>query len=210
MAFLETPRFPDDIAYGSQGGPTYNTSIVVVRSGHESRNVNWSIARHAYDVAYGIRSIDNLEELLEYFHAVAGAAYGFRFKDFADFLSCNTTQTLSDTDQLIGTGDAIEVDFQLVKNYTKGAFSRSRNITKPVTGTTVISINDTPQPTGWTVDTTTGIVTFSAAPGDGLSVKAGYQFDVPVRFETDELSTVYEYYQSGSAQVPLIEVRDIS
>jgi uncharacterized protein (TIGR02217 family) len=210
MAFLETPRFPDDISYGSVGGPGYNTSIVVIKSGVESRNVNWVYARHSYDVAYGVKTIDQLEDLIDYFHATAGMAYGFRYKDFADFQSTHTGNTVSDTDQTIGTGDDVETDFQLIKTYTKGAYSRVRNITKPVTGTVVISLDDVGQGAGWSVDTTTGIVTFSAAPAAGVVVKAGYQFDVPVRFDTDELNVNYEAYQQGAANVPLIEIRDIS
>lgn len=216
MAFLETPRFPDDIAYGSQGGPGYRTSIVVIRSGHESRNVDWTYPRHEYDVAYGVRSIDQLEELIEFFHAVGGMAYGFRYKDFADFKSCNTGSTVGPTDQLIGTGDASETDFQLVKNYTKGSFSRTRTIAKPVAATVRIAINDVEKLAGdatypWTVDTATGIVTFTSTPPPNTeSVKAGYEFDVPVRFDTDKLVTLYEAYNHGTINVPLIEIRDIS
>lgn len=216
MAFLETPRFPDDISYGSQGGPGYNTSIIQIKSGAESRNVNWSIARYEYDVSYGVQTMDNLEELIEYFHAVAGMAYGFRYKDWSDFKSCNTGDTPSAVDQVIGTGDAVESDFQLKKVYTKGAFSRSRDITKPVTGTVLISINGVQKLEGdgtypWSVDTATGIVTFSSTvPPDGEIVRAGYEFDVPVRFDTDKLSVNYEFYQAGSANVPLVEVRDIA
>ena len=76
MAFLETPRFPDDISYGSQGGPGYNTSIIQIKSGAESRNVNWSIARYEYDVSYGVQTMDNLEELIEYFHCNFFMAFG--------------------------------------------------------------------------------------------------------------------------------------
>lgn len=210
MTFLSTPRFPDDIGYGSQGGPSYETSIVVVRSGHESRNVNWTYPRHQYDVAYGVRTIDDLEELIEFFHAVGGKAYGFRFKDWSDYKSCNTGVGTNETDQLIGTGDAAETAFQLVKVYTKGSFSRTRIISKPVTGTVSIALNDVNQGSGWTVDTTTGIVTFSSPPGESVTVKAGYQFDVPVRFDTDTLQVNIESYNTGTAQVPIIEIRDIT
>ena len=216
MSFLETPRFPDNISYGSQGGPGYNTSIVVTKSGHESRNVNWTYPRHKYDVAYGVRTIDDLETLNDYFHAVGAMAYGFRYKDFVDFKSCHTGSTPAATDQLLGTGDDSETEFQLVKIYTKGIFSRTRIITKPVANTVLISINDvailsTDATYPWSVDTTTGIITFSStAPPNGQNVKAGYEFDVPVRFDIDELMTNYEAYQQGSASVPLIEIRDIS
>lgn len=216
MAFLETPRFPDDIAYGSMGGPGYNTTIVAVRSGSEARNINWSKARHNYDVAYGVRTMEQLEELIEYFHAVAGSGYGFRFKDFADFKSCNTGNTPTFSDQIIGTGDGVEDDFQLIKTYTKGAFSRERTISKPVAGTVLVSINGVQKLQGdatypWSINTATGIITFTAAvPPDTQIVRAGYEFDVPVRFDVDSLQVNLEYYQSGSTQVPLIEIRDIT
>jgi uncharacterized protein (TIGR02217 family) len=217
MPFLETPRFPDDISYGSQGGPAYNTSIVVIKSGHESRNVNWSTARHNYDVSYGVKTVEQLSSLINYFHATGGMAYGFRYKDFLDCKSSgNHKTTVNPTDQLIGTGDDSETVFQLVKIYTKGAYSRTRDITKPITGTVRIAINDVEKLEGdgtypWSVDTITGIITFSGTPPpNSESVKAGFEFDVPVRFDTDELMVNYEAYEQGAANVPLIEIRDIA
>jgi uncharacterized protein (TIGR02217 family) len=216
MSFLETPRFPDDIAYGSQGGPGYSTSIIVIRSGYESRNVNWTYPKHSYDVAYGVRSIDQLESLIDYFHAVGGMGYGFRYKDFADFKSCHTGSTPAATDQLLGTGNASTPTFQIKKIYEKGAFSRTRLIKKPVSGTVLVSIDDVAiedddETYPWSVDTTTGIITFSSnPPPNGDDVKAGFQFDVPVRFDTDQLMVNYEAYEQGTANVPLIEIRDTS
>lgn len=217
MAFLETPRFPDDIAYGSAGGPNYSTSIIVVRSGDESRNVNWSQARHSFDVSYGVRTMDQLSSLVDFFHAVIGMAHAFRFKDFTDCKSSgHYDTTVGPTDQLIGTGNGVQTDFQLIKNYTKGAFSRQRDITKPVTNTVRIAINDVEKQPGdatypWSVNTTTGLVTFTGTPPpDTESVKAGYEFDVPCRFDSDQMSTNLEHYLSGSIEIPLIEVRDIS
>lgn len=209
MAFLEE-QFPVNISYGSGGGPGYKTEIIVIRSGFESRDVGWTYPRHKYDAATGVKTIDDMEQLIEFFHAVGGMAYGFRYKDWADFKSCNTTQTISDTDQLIGEGDNVEVDFQIIKTYIKGSFSRVRNISKPVNGTVVVSLDDVPQPTGWSVNLTTGVITFSVAPGSTVDVKAGYEFDVPCRFDTDELQVGLEFYNAGNAQVPLIEIRDIS
>ena len=207
MSFLETPRFPDNIAYGSAGGPAYSTRIVEYGAGYEQRDVMWSYARHEYDVAYGIRKIEDLYSLVDFFHAVRGRGYGFRYKDFADYKSCAVNQTLSDTDQTIGTGDGVETDFQLIKKYTKGSMTTTRYITKPVSGTVVISIDDVSQPSGWTVDTTTGIVTFASAPASSAVVKAGYEFDVPVRFNVDKISVVYSDYEAGDLSVPVVELK---
>lgn len=210
MSFLETPRFPEDISLGSTGGAGYNTTITPFTSGKESRNINWAESRAEYDVAYGIKTQAQLYSLIELFHVMAGRGHGFRYKDWDDWNS-STDQThgatVSDTDQTIGTGDDVEVDFQLIKTYTKGALSRSRDIRKPVVGTVVVSLDGVPQVSGWSVDTTTGIITFVAPPGMGVVVKAGYEFDVPVRFDIDKLLVLFESYELQSTSVPLIEIR---
>jgi uncharacterized protein (TIGR02217 family) len=210
MSFIESPRFPDDISQGSKGGPEYNTTIVVVKSGHEKRIANWTYPRHVYDVAYGVKSQDDLESLIDYFHVAGGMSQPFRYKDWLDYKSVHTDQTPSATDQTIGTGDNSETDFQLVKNYVKGSYSRQRLIAKPVSGTVLISIDDVAQGSGWSVDTTTGIVTFDTAPATDEVIKAGFEFDVPVRFESDELMVSLDDYKMGAAQVLIKETRDIS
>jgi uncharacterized protein (TIGR02217 family) len=208
MSFLETPRFPEDISYGSAGGPLYNTLVIQVSSGHEKRNINWVQPLYRFDVSYGVRTSDLLYDLTEFFHVVVGKAYGFRFKDFADYKSTSSmSDTLADTDQLLGVGDNAEVDFQLIKTYTKGALDRERNIKKPVTGTTVVSLDDVSQGSGWTIDTTTGIITFAVAPGASVDVKAGFEFDVPVRFDSDELRALWVDESLQSTEIMISETR---
>jgi uncharacterized protein (TIGR02217 family) len=212
MAFKETPRFPDDIAYGSSGGPSYLTNIIEYYSGKESRNSVWTYPRHHFNAAYGVRSMSDLEDLIAYFHVAKGRANSFRVKDFADFKSCKTEQTVSALDQVIGAGDGTTgsdgtAAFQLIKTYSSGS-TTSRLIQKPVIGTVVVAIDDTPT-LYFTVDTTTGIITFTTGhiPLVGEVITAGYEFDVPVRFDTDSLSTELTYYQQGNIDVPLIEVK---
>jgi len=159
MSFLESPRFPDDISYDSSGGPAYETTVVVMKSGYEQRNQVWEYPRCRYNVGLGVKSIDRLYSLIEFFHSVAGRAYGFRYKDWSDYKSCPVDKTPTFTDQVIGVGDGATVSFQLKKTYQVGTFQRQRLIRKPVSGTVVVSIADL-QDYRWTVDTTTGIVTF--------------------------------------------------
>ena len=115
MAFLETPRFPDDISAGSSGGPRWRTEIVVSQSGWEQRNQGWGDARHEYNVGYGVKDIIHLEQLKEFFMAVRGMRDGFRYKDWADFNSSRVENTPTNLDQLIGTGDGNNEIFQLTK-----------------------------------------------------------------------------------------------
>ncbi|CAK0772882.1 DUF2460 domain-containing protein [Gammaproteobacteria bacterium] len=209
--FIESPRFPDDISYGSNGGPVWSTTVVEQDSGSESRNQRWSYPRHKYDVAYGIKTLDRLENLLSYFHVVAGKAVGFRYKDHMDYKSCGRTATPAATDCAIGTGTGALATFSLYKTYTQGAYTRSRKIVKPIASTVMIAVAGVTKTvtTHYTLDATTGIVTFTAGniPTTGQAVTAGFEFDVPCRFDTDELSINLDYYTSGAASVLLIELK---
>ncbi len=198
MAFIET-RFPTDISFGSAGGPEYSTDIVITQGGHEQRNINWSAARARYNVAYGVRSQEQLSALVAFFRARKGRADGFRFKDWTDY------QT---TAEPIDTGDGSTTQFQLVKTYVNGSVTDTRTITKPVSGSILIYKAGVLQTTGYSVSTTTGIVTFSTAPTAGAAITATFDFDVPVRFDTDRLSASQDSYGLGSVQdIPLVEVR---
>lgn len=197
-SFHET-RFPEDIAYGSGGGPEYATDIVITQGGYERRNINWTAARARYNVAYGVKTQEQLASLIAFFRARKGRAYGFRFKDWTDY---------SGASEVIGTGDGSTVAFQLTKTYTSGEGSEVRHITKPVSGSVKVYLDDVQQSSGWSVDTTTGVITFDVAPGADVVVTAGFEFDVPVRFDTDRLSALLQDYGSYALKaVQLIEVR---
>jgi len=207
MAFHEV-RFPDDISRGARGGPERRTQIVELASGDEERNASWANSRRRYDVAYGIRRADDLAAVVAFFEARNGRLHGFRFKDWGDHKSCLPSQAPRPTDQVIGTGDGTVTQFQLVKRYSSGAQSWTRSITKPVAGSVSIALNGVPQASGWTVATTTGVITFSAAPCGGVAITAGFEFDVPVRFDTDVLDVTLDLERLGSiTSIPLLEIR---
>ncbi|SLN50898.1 hypothetical protein PSA7680_02634 [Pseudoruegeria aquimaris] len=207
MAFHEV-RFPDDISRGARGGPERRTQIVELASGDEERNASWASSRRRYDVAYGIRRADDLAAVVAFFEARNGRLYGFRFKDWADFKSCLPSQTPSATNQVIGTGDGTTTAFQLVKAYASGAQTWTRAITKPVAGSVTVAIDGVEQATGWSIDTTTGLVTFDTAPASGAAITVGFEFDVPVRFDTDTLDVTLDIERLGSiTSIPLLEIR---
>ena len=207
MAFHEI-RFPDNISRGARGGPERRTQVVELASGDEERNASWANSRRRYDVAYGIRRADDLAAVVAFFEARNGRLYGFRFKDWADYKSSLPSTPAGATDQQIGTGNGSLKTFQLSKRYTSGAQSWTRTIAKPVAGTIMIALGLVEQMSGWTLDATTGLVTFTAAPGIGVIVRAGFEFDVPVRFDTDMLDVTLDIERLGSiTSIPLIEVR---
>lgn len=198
MGFVEV-QFPPDISYGSSGGPEYTTDIVISQSGHEQRNILWSQARARYNVAHGVKTKAQLEALVAFFRARKGRAYGFRFKDWTDFAAQG---------EAIGTGDGTSKKFALVKRYASGLVAETRVIRKPVGGTVKLYKNGVRQTDGVSVELATGTVEFASAPAAGVAITADFEFDVPVRFDTDRLSATLEAYGIHSwLDIPLVEVR---
>lgn len=196
--FVEV-QFPTDISYGATGGPIFLTDVVTTVSGHEQRNSKWSQSRAKYNVASGVKTETQWQALIAFFRARRGKAVGFRFKDWSDY-KAESVQ--------IGVGDDSTTQFQLVKVYSSGPAASSRDITKPVVGTVDIYIDSVLQSSGVSVDTETGIVTFSSAPATDEVITADFEFDVPVRFDTDEMAISMDSFDAGNwSSIPLIEVR---
>jgi uncharacterized protein (TIGR02217 family) len=199
--------FPLAIAFHSTGGPARRTEIVTLGSGHEERNAVWAASKRRYDVGSGLRSLDDLSALVAFFEARRGRLYGFRFKDFADCKSCAPAATPAATDQALGTGDGETTQFLLQKIYSDLGGSYVRSIVKPVAGSIVIAVNGAVLAEGWSVDDTTGLVSFDTAPADGAVLTAGFLFDTPVRFDTDMLSINLASFAAGEmASIPLTEI----
>lgn len=178
-------RFPVGISYGAVGGPGHDTAIVSLpASGAEERTSRRDGAKRIYDAAKGVSSQADAAAILDFVLARAGSARGFRFKDWFDFTSASDHRSAVDfDDQVIGTGDGVTTEFQLRKTYQDTARTVQRLIEKPVSGTTRIGVAGVEAMAGWTVNTTSGLVTFSVAPALGEEITAGFQFDVPVRFD---------------------------
>ena len=199
MTSFAEVRFPPEISYGAIAGPEFSTTVITVRSGAEQRNRNWAAARLRFDASTGIKTRAQADAIIAFFRARGGRALGFRFKDWSDYRA---------SAQVLGTGDGARDTFQLVKRYVSGAEEDIRLITKPVAGTTKISLNGTPQASGWSVDTATGLVTFTSAPANGAVITADFEFDVPARFDTDRLEFRLETHDLMVwEQIPIIEVR---
>lgn len=195
-------RFPVRLAFGSGVSIERKVEITSLASGHERRISPWAQGRRHYLIGAGVRSLTDAAELLNFYEAREGRLYGFRFKDFADFKSGPLNAAASSTDQVIGTGDGVRTIFQLTKAY--GAVVRP--ITKPVSGTVLVAVNGTTAAA--TVDHATGVVTLDTAPSAGAVISAGFEFDVPVRFNSDRIEMTLESFEAGRvAAVSLIEIR---
>ncbi|MCC6000620.1 MAG: DUF2460 domain-containing protein [Pararhodobacter sp.] len=209
MAFHDV-RFPETLSFGSLGGPERRTEIVTLASGHEERNSPWAQARRRYDAGLGLRSLDDIERLIAFFEARQGMLHGFRWKDWADYKSCPASVAVSAFDQHLGHGDAQKKDFQLLKTYRSGVHGTARVITRPVPGTVRVAVGgiERKELLDWTVDPASGVVHLSDAPAEAAEVTAGFEFDVPVRFDTDLIQVSVASFQAGDVpRVPVIEVR---
>lgn len=209
MAFHEI-RFPANLSFGSVGGPERRTEIVTLSNGFEERNSPWAHSRRSYDAGVGLRSLDDVERLIAFFEARAGRLHGFRWKDWSDFKSCPASRRPAYDDQPIGTGDGVGRVFTLSKIYESGGISYLRPIAKPVEGTVLVGIQGHAQAEAvhFEIDSATGTVTFADPPAEGALITAGFEFDVPVRFDTDAIQVSVQSFQAGNLpQVPVVEVR---
>jgi uncharacterized protein (TIGR02217 family) len=212
MAFLETPRFPEDISYGSVGGPEFKTDVIVIRSGDEFRNQNWADARAVYDVSHGLQSQQELDELIEFFRAVRGRLHGFRFKDWSDY---GVTLAMSDGDGPRGITVNVTTGtvYQMQKRYVSGALTYDRKIVKVVSANNVTSqtaavyaaTGGLMNVSSYTMNINSGTITFVTSRGAPSWVG---EFDVPCRFDTDRMPIRLEAPGAFTwGDIPVVELK---
>jgi uncharacterized protein (TIGR02217 family) len=209
MSFHEV-RFPASLSFGSVGGPERLTEIVTLANGFEERNTPWSQSRRRYDAGLGLRSLDDVEALIAFFEARQGQLYGFRWKDWSDYKSALPSREVTADDQLLGVANQTRAVFGLRKAYASGSQIYYRPIVKPVLGTVYLTVGGeaVQESIDFTVDYTTGDVTFAHPPDVGAEIRAGFEFDVPVRFDTDRIQTSVASFRAGDVPtVPIVEVR---
>jgi uncharacterized protein (TIGR02217 family) len=204
--------FPLDIALKSAGGPQRRTDVVVLGSGAEKRNARWAHSRRRYDAGYGVKTYDSLSQVIAFFEERRGRLYGFRWRDRLDNSSAAPDAAVSASDQAIGTGNGATAAFELSKTYGSVYSPYQRPIAKPVTGSVRVAVGGTEVAVGtaFTVDSTTGVVTFLSGhlPASGAAVTAGFLFDVPVRFDTDYLEVDLSTFAAGAIpKIPLVEIK---
>lgn len=207
MDAFDDVLYPFPLGRNTTVAPEFSTSIAVTASGHEHRNTMWSDARMHFDVGPGIRSEAELSELIAFFRARRGRARGFRIMDPFDHSSNGMTGTPTMTDQLIGIGDGLRTDFQLCKSYGEGPDRQIRPITRPRAETLLVSVNGSAT-NAWTLRPR-GVISFHAPPPVGAEIRAGFLFDVPVRFAEDRIDISAFNFAAGEApSIPLIELRE--
>ncbi len=202
--------FPTDISLSCKGGPQRLTDVVTLGFGREERNQKWFHSRRRYDAGYGIKTLQAIAQVTEFFEERRGMLHGFRWRDRMDHRSCLPNATPSATDQPIAIGDGTTAVFQLIKKYGSAYAPYKRDISKPVAGSVRVAINGAEVSTNfYTVNSSTGQVTFLAGhvPAAGAVISAGYLFDVPVRFDADYLEIDMAGFEAGDIpKIPVIEI----
>lgn len=199
---IDDIRMPVDIERGASGGPNWSTTVTRTDNGRVTTNQNWDYPKRIFDISYPIQERENIEDVITFFNGRRGGAYGFRFKDWSDFIV-----TLG----AIGTGDTVETIFQLTKVYGDAVRPLTLPITRPVSGTLLVYVNAVLQTetTHYTVDYNTGLVTFVSPPA-AVPITATFEYDIPVFFDTDGLNLNIDFYDAISAGSLIVEeVREV-
>lgn len=202
--------FPRDIALNASGGPHRNTEIVVMGSGHEQRNQRWSQSLRRFDAGYGVKGLNELHKVIAFFEARRGPMFGFRFRDPMDWKSCLPLSQVSADDQLLGVGNGQQTLFPMTKAYGQDAQPYLREITKPVSGSVMVSVDGSVQTetVDYSVEYNRGEISFNSAPETGKQITCGFEFDTPVRFEADQLTINLAAFSAGEVpSIPLVEIR---
>lgn len=202
--------FPTAISFGATGGPERRNEVIALTSGRERRNARFMHSRRRYDAGTGVRSLADIHAVLAFFEARRGSLHAFRFRDPFDMKSCPPEASPSPADQPLGEGDGTRRRFALTKTYGAGEDAYLRPIALPVSGTLRVAVGGVEASSGdVSFDAASGEVVFAegAEPGDGEAVTAGYEFDVPVRFDADRLVLSLTAFKAGQIPtIPLLEV----
>lgn len=206
QAFDDVP-YPLALGRDASVSPEFSTTVAMTASGFERRNALWSDARLRFDVGPGVRSETEMGTLIAFFRARRGPARGFRLRDPTDFSSRAMTGMPTMVDQMLGRGDGLRTAFPLVKRYGVGEDAQVRRITRPDAVSVLVSVNGAAA-TGWSMEPG-GVIQFVAPPAPDAVVRAGFLFDVPVRFAEDRLDISGAAFAAGEApSVPIVEVRE--
>lgn len=196
MSGFHDVRFPFHLSLGARGQIERRTEIVSLKSGAEERNSPWAHGRRRWDVGAALKTRSDGDQLIAFFEARRGPLHAFRFRDPLDDRADN---------MLLGVGDGVRTTFQLIKTYNSGAYGYARPIALPVVESVALWVGGTPITPSIEAG---GVISLVSAPAPGEDVRASFQFDVPVRFESERLALSLAHpghVEAGS--IGLIEVR---
>lgn len=178
MALLTFPSLIG-VTYPARRSPNQNTDTQRTVTGKRTALANFSYPFWSYELSYDVLRSDitnkEWQTLLAFYNSVYGPANVWRFTDPDD----GTV-----TAQSFGTGDAVTTAFQLVRTMTGTGVAFTEPVWAP-RGTPTILVNATPT-VAFTLSTT-GLVTFNAAPANGAALTWTGNYDWLCRFDGDKI-----------------------
>lgn len=183
--------------YGWDGSPRFNTLIDVLQNGDEHRNAEWIECRHEYTAPFLNITKDAYREIKRMFLTCRGMLNAFRFRDQLDFEA---------EDEIFGSGDGVEGQFQLCKISLTDGVEYVRNVYALTLGVVpVITINDTPT-TAFVYNARTGRVVFDTPPAAAAILRWTGEFDIWVRFGADTIPFSLDNPNATNGVLRLMEV----
>jgi uncharacterized protein (TIGR02217 family) len=204
MSWLNVP-FPPRLAFGIECDPEWEVNVTTTVAGWESRNLNWTNARHTYDAAFVVRTLTDHKLIREHFHMARGRFHSWPLLDPSDH-ECSVAQGF------VVTREADSL-FQLIKRYGSGQFAYDRKITRPID--VAIYENGVLQTEGadYTLDEDTGRLNFPGSNVDPDTITWSGQFYVPCRYDIGKLPVRIvnrgnDEFLVSSESISIIEVRE--
>ena len=158
--------------------PQWKTRVQEAISGKETRIADWSFPRWQWELAYDFLRGDpahaEFQALAGFFNQRQGVFDSFLYQDADD----NAV-----TAQQLATGDGATTAFQLIRTF--GGF------VEPIIAPNLVSniyLNGVAQSqSSWSVNATTGLVTFTTAPASGVIVSGDFTYYFRCRFTHDSI-----------------------
>lgn len=161
MAFLEE-RFPENINYGSGFSDEHSVNIVSTVGGDEFRSLRHPYLQSSLDVDFTRQRDDVISQIIALNRRANGTYRGFRVKNFLDFSTNNFRGVPTAFDQpMVSLGSG---QYQITRWYgtSTDPLASRRRIRKPVSATGLVGVSGAVHsPSLYTIDYTTGIVTFT-------------------------------------------------
>ncbi len=206
MTPISESVFMPPAGFQTSGGPGWKTEIVQLASGAETRNALWANPLRKWQLAGVPVSFGEAQNLIRFFNARRGSHQGFLFRDPFGYSSAAPGEAVTPYDEMLGLGDGVETEFRL--SLDDGG-EVPRVISRPVSDSVRIAV-DGVEIVDFTLEPDTGLVTFSTPPEPGAIITAGFDYLLPVRFETDRIDlsqTSHGAYQL--VRLALREVREV-
>ncbi|MCY4505057.1 MAG: DUF2460 domain-containing protein [Hyphomicrobiales bacterium] len=202
-------RLQDALKVGAGGSAGFSTQLMTTASGFEHRNARWFAPRRRYEVYIGTRPLSELRRLQSFFLERCGRLHGFLWRDIIDYRSRAFRAPLANDQTMKRLSDdgRVWAFFKGLKSPPR--LKRLRRIFKPVASSVLLAHNRVPiPPEQYVVHAAHGVIAFHAGHYRTEGVTAGFEFDVPVRFDTDRLEIRMVTDIAGNCEpIPLMEIR---